>query len=84
MSQMQKIDENLASVRWDLTDLYQDLDDPALEADLQHLLRAMQAFHDSFQGKLDTTLGDALDADAEIGTNYNYISPILFPNSRIS
>ncbi len=78
MTQMQQIDASLAEVRWDLTDLYTDLDDPALDGDLQALLQAMQDFHANFEGKLDTNLGDALEADAEITCASDKLMVYLF------
>ena len=78
MSQMQKIDETLKDVRWDLTDLYTDLEDPALDSDLEGLLQAMQDFQANFEGKLDTRLGDALDADAQITCGADKLMVYLF------
>ncbi len=78
MNQKQHIDESVANVRWDLTDLYEDLDDPSLESDLKQLLAAMQDFHDSFEGKLATRLGDALDADAAITCASDKLMVYLF------
>ena len=54
------------SVRWDLSDLYRDIDDPALDADLARLLALAKDFFDAHSGKLTQTLGAALDAQAEI------------------
>ncbi|HTK98392.1 MAG TPA: M3 family metallopeptidase [Pseudomonadales bacterium] len=54
------------SVRWDLSDLYTDIDDPALDADLARLLALAKRFFDAHAGKLTDTLGAALDAQAEI------------------
>src|SRR4029079_7935231 len=54
------------SVRWDLNDLYRDIDDPALDADLARLLALAQRFFGTHAGKLTETLGAALEAQAEI------------------
>ncbi|MEM7097887.1 MAG: M3 family oligoendopeptidase [Pseudomonadota bacterium] len=82
MSQMQEIDNqadaSLQATRWDLTDLYSDLEDPKLDSDLQYLITAMQKFHDNFQGKLDTKLGDALDQDATITCAADKLMVYLF------
>lgn len=78
MNQKLNIDESLADVRWDLTDLYTDLDDPALDADLKHLLQQMQDFHSHYQGQLTTKLGDALDADAAITCSADKLMVYLF------
>ena len=54
------------SVHWDLSDLYRDIDDPALDADLQRAVALAQRFHDNHAGKLGDTLGVALTAQAEM------------------
>ena len=66
MTQQEVIDSSAAAVRWDLSDLYEDLDDPRLESDLETLLSSVQDFHENYAGRLDTLLGDALEAQAEI------------------
>ncbi len=53
-------------VRWDLSDLYADLDDPQLDADLAQLVSMAEAFSERFKGKLDTALGDALKSQASM------------------
>jgi oligoendopeptidase F len=47
-------------VRWELGDLYRDLDDPQLERDLEALLAMAEAFDAAHRGKLEDTLGQAL------------------------
>jgi oligoendopeptidase F len=54
------------TVRWDLSDLYRDIDDPVLDTDLERLVAIAKRFFDTHAGKLAATLGDALDAQAEI------------------
>jgi oligoendopeptidase F len=53
-------------VRWDLGDLYTDLEDPRLEADLDQLVIAAAAFDRAHRGKLAETLGQALVARARM------------------
>jgi oligoendopeptidase F len=53
-------------VRWDLRDLYADLDDPRLDADLEQLVLAAAAFDRAHRGKLAQTLGQALVARARM------------------
>lgn len=53
-------------VRWNLDDLYTGLDDPSLDSDLQELIARARAFDDRHRGKLATTLGEALLAQAAI------------------
>lgn len=53
-------------VRWNLDDLYTGLDDPSLDSDLQELIERARAFDDRHRGKLATTLGEALLAQAAI------------------
>ncbi len=75
-------DENLQSgaeaVRWDLTDLYKDLDDPKLESDLQALLGAVKQFFEDHAGKLDRTLGQALTDQAAISCLADQLMVYLF------
>src|SRR4030095_4553091 len=54
------------TVRWDLNDLYRDIDDAALDADVERLVALAKRFFETFAGKLATKLGDALNAQAEI------------------
>ena len=64
MSQQEKIDDLVDQVRWDLTDLYSDIDDPQLDQDLAELLDAMERFNTAHQGKLTQSLGQALEDQA--------------------
>ena len=51
-------------IRWDLSDLYADLDDPQLDADLSQLIEMAEAFGKDFEGKLSAKLGEAVEAQA--------------------
>ncbi len=51
-------------VRWDLADLYKDLDDPQLDADLAELVSMAEAFSAEYEGKLATKLGASLKSQA--------------------
>ncbi len=53
-------------VRWDLSDLYADLDDPRLDADLEQLVAEAAAFEQAHRGTLAQTLGQALEARARM------------------
>jgi len=49
-----------AGVRWDLSDLYSDTRDPALEADLERSLKAAQAFERRHRGQVGALSGKDL------------------------
>jgi len=49
-----------AGVRWDLSDLYSDPRDPALDADLERSLAAARAFERSHRGKVGTLSSEGL------------------------
>jgi len=66
------------SVHWDLSDLYRDIDDPALDADLQRAVAMAQRFHDNHAGKLADTLGAALEAQAEMTCIVDQLFVYLF------
>jgi oligoendopeptidase F len=78
MNQVVEQDNSADNVRWDLTDLYQDLEDPKIEQDLLALLEQMRAFNDRFAGNLDQVLGDALDAQAELTCQIDQLMVYLF------
>lgn len=61
-------DTGANDVRWDLADLYRDLDDPALAADVQRFLELAKAFDERHRGKLHGSLGQALRDQAELET----------------
>ncbi len=65
-------------VRWDLSDLYADLDDPQLDRDLEALLGKAAQFDERFRGRLGEALGDALRAQAEISALGDKLFGYLF------
>ncbi len=65
-------------VRWDLTDLYAGLDDPAIDADLQKVLDGLEGFHAAFAGQLQARLGDALDEQARLTCLVDQLMVYLF------
>ncbi|MCW3059772.1 MAG: Oligoendopeptidase [Capsulimonas sp.] len=58
--------ETTTDVRWDLSDLYQSIDDPKIEATLTEMLTRSEAFQAKYKGRIDSadltaaTLGAAL------------------------
>ena len=66
------------SVHWDLTDLYKDIDDPALDADLARAIALAQQYHSDHAGKLTQTLGAALDAQAKLTCIVDQLFVYLF------
>jgi oligoendopeptidase F len=66
------------NVRWDLSDLYTDIDDPSLQVDLDRLVELIEAFHDRFAGNLAESMGAALDAQAEISCLSDKLMVYLF------
>lgn len=78
MNQAVERSNSAENVRWDLTDLYQDLEDPKIEQDLAALLEQMHAFNERFAGKLNQALGDALDAQAELTCLVDQLMVYLF------
>lgn len=61
-------DTGAADVRWDLTDLYRELDDPALDEDVARFLAMAEAFDKNHRGRLHETLGQALREQAAMQT----------------
>lgn len=68
------------NVRWDLSDLYASVDDPAIDADLSALLDLAKRFEDKHKGKLLTTLGAALSLNSEISGLADKLMVFLFLN----
>ena len=66
------------AVRWNLDDLYAGLDDPTIDADLARLVELAERFSANHAGKLATTLGAALEAQAEIQCLADKLSIYLF------
>lgn len=54
------------NVFWDLSDLYSDIDDPAIDTDLATLLEKAKVFAECHRGELSRTLGQSLLDQAEI------------------
>lgn len=54
------------NVRWNLSDLYTGIDDPALERDLEAALAMARGFDERHRGTLATTLGEAVTAQARL------------------
>ncbi|MFT5481905.1 MAG: oligoendopeptidase F [Halieaceae bacterium] len=65
-------------VRWDLTDLYKDVDDPLIDNDIALLGKLAADFQLQFSGKLGDRLGDALSAKAELSCLQAKLSIFLF------
>lgn len=66
------------SVRWDLSDLYRDLDDPQIDADLETLLEQARRFDEQFRGKLKDNLGAALQSQAAMSQLGDKLFAYLF------
>ena len=47
-------------VRWDLSVLYSEIEDPALELDISKLVEMARGFNVTHKGRLDKTLGMAI------------------------
>ncbi len=65
-------------VRWDLSDLYENIDDPRMVADLEQLLGLAEAFEVQFRGRLTERLGQALMAQAEMSCIADQLMGYLF------
>lgn len=78
MSQFNDIDKTLETVRWDLTDLYTDVDDQQIDSDLDALIQKLEQFQANYAGKLTSTLGDALDAQSEMTCMADQLMVYLF------
>ncbi len=76
----QKALESVKDIRFDLTDLYSGLNDPALERDLQALVRLCEEFEKAYRGKLSSELGAAIEDLQAIQRLNNKISVFLHLN----
>jgi oligoendopeptidase F len=65
-------------VRWDLSDLYTDIDDPRIDADLTRLVTLAERFHADHAGKLAATLGAAIEKQSEISCLADKLMVYLF------
>jgi oligoendopeptidase F len=58
--------EGTSEIRWDLSILYSDIEDPRLDADLTELAAMTRGFSLTYKGKLAESLGPAIEAFAEL------------------
>jgi oligoendopeptidase F len=70
--------ESANQVRWDLSPLYRDIDDPRLDADLSKLTRMAKHFSATYKGKLAELLGPAIKDYSEIEMLSSKITSYLF------
>jgi oligoendopeptidase F len=70
--------ESANQVRWDLSLLYSDIDDPRLDADLGKLAGMAKHFSASYKGKLAERLGPAMKDYSEIEMLSSKITSYLF------
>src|SRR5579871_5467310 len=70
--------ESASQVRWDLSLLYANIEDPRLDEDLHTLAGMAKAFSASYKGKLGERLGPAMRDYAEIDMLSGKISSYLF------
>ncbi len=66
------------AVHWDLSDLYRDIDDPAIGVDLERLIGLAKQFHADHAGNLTRTLGKALEAQSEMSCLADKLMVYLF------
>lgn len=66
------------SVRWDLSFLYDGIDDPRIKADTDQVVALSKAFRDRHKGKLSETLGAAITDYIAIDELSNKIGAYLF------
>ena len=65
-------------VHWDLSDLYEDIDDPAIDRDLKWVCERAAQFSEVFRGALTEKLGEALAKQAELNSLVEKIYIYLF------
>ncbi|MEY4744494.1 MAG: hypothetical protein RL272_439 [Candidatus Parcubacteria bacterium] len=65
-------------IRWDLSFLYNGVDDPRLEADVSLWCERAKAFYDAHRGKLASTLGQAIADSAELSMLSNKLMVYLY------
>jgi oligoendopeptidase F len=70
--------ESANAVRWDLTLLYSEIEDPRLDADLGKLAKLVKHFSATYKGKLAEHLGPAIKDYAEIEMLSSKITSYLF------
>ena len=65
-------------IRWDLSVLYSDIEDPALESDIDRLAEMARNFNASYKGRLEETLCAAIADYSEIAMLDNKIMLYLY------
>lgn len=65
------------SVRWDLTVLYDSIDDPRIDRDIKDVTAKAKAFRAGCRGKLDRRLGEALRAYADLSSRFDKLGAFL-------
>jgi len=71
-------DENIGKVRWDLSDLYSEITDPGLDADLARLTAMAKLFSLTYKGNLEHLLDAAIRDYLDIEMLSGKISSYLF------
>src|SRR5258708_1851489 len=79
----EKSANSAAGIHWDLRDLYQSVDDPAIDKDLTQALKRAKAFEKKYRGKIQalkpTQAKALLKAIAEIESLYEQMDrPIVY------
>jgi oligoendopeptidase F len=75
---MEKTVESTELIRWDLSILYTDINDPRLDADLRELTAMAKHFSETYKGKLADSLGGAIRDYSEIEMLSGKINSYLF------
>src|SRR5579862_8965144 len=75
---MEKTIESADQIRWDLSVLYTDIDDPRLSSDLAELTAMAKHFSTTYKGKLAESLGGAIRDYTEIEMLGGKITSYLF------
>jgi oligoendopeptidase F len=75
---MEKTIESAELIRWDLSILYTDINDPRLDADLSELTAMAKHFSETYKGKLGELLGGAIKDYSEIEMLSGKINSYLF------
>jgi oligoendopeptidase F len=75
---MEKTIESAEQIRWDLSILYADINDPRLDSDLRDLTTLATHFSQNFKGRLADLLGEAIREYSEIEMLSGKIHSYLF------
>src|ERR1700722_15878883 len=70
--------DRTSEVRWDLSIMYADIEDPRLESDLSELTSMAKHFSSAYKGRLEELLGPAIKDYSEIEMLSGKISSYLF------